>query len=70
MTTIVVTRGSGKAGRAVVSDLLAFSAAEACSVDTLLAIDKARSRLGYKPAHSWRDTVRAGWVPAGASGSR
>ena len=25
--------------------------------DTLLAIDKARSLLGYEPAHSWRDTV-------------
>jgi nucleoside-diphosphate-sugar epimerase len=38
--------------------------------DTLLAIDKARSVLGYEPAHSWRDTVRAEPLPAGTTGSR
>jgi nucleoside-diphosphate-sugar epimerase len=35
--------------------------------DTLLAIGKARSLLGYEPAHSWRDTVP---VPAGTTGPR
>lgn len=38
--------------------------------DSLLAFDKARSVLGYEPAHSWRDTVRAGPVPAAWTGSR
>jgi nucleoside-diphosphate-sugar epimerase len=38
--------------------------------DTLLAIDKARSLLGYEPDHSWRDTVPAGPVPAAGTGSR
>lgn len=27
--------------------------------ETLLAIDKARLRLGYEPKHSWRDYIRA-----------
>ena len=35
--------------------------------DTLLAIDKARSLLGYEPAYSWRDTVP---VAAGTTGPR
>jgi hypothetical protein len=27
--------------------------------DTLLAIDRARTSLGYEPRHSWRDHVPA-----------
>jgi UDP-glucose 4-epimerase len=28
--------------------------------ETLLAIDKARTVLGYKPSHSWRDYTKLG----------
>ena len=48
---VVVTGGSGKAGRACLQDLKKQLGPN----ETLLSIEKARRVLGYEPQHSWRD---------------
>ena len=49
MSRVFVTGGAGKAGRAVVRDLLDHGY-DVVSVDL-------RQRLGYEPEYSWRDAI-------------
>lgn len=70
MKRVVVTGGSGKAGRAVVADLVEHGY-DVLNVDIGASLDPdqptrvadltdlAHTMLGYDPQHSWRDYVSA-----------
>jgi nucleoside-diphosphate-sugar epimerase len=50
VSRVLVTGGAGKAGRAVVRDLLSTGT-------TVLSIEKARRLLDYESAFAWRDAI-------------